>query len=351
MPTLVTTPDRFTKILPMPYGKQELDPNVNLETGTPRRVRCYVRGCHHVLRVPTKYDRGETCPDHGIRCHCSGSGAAYSHTYTYADAKRNVIASAEQFGQRIIHHPFKYESHRLGSEKSEDTLTWNVFRSLQEAGQLGSFVERVTGERSPLEPYLYLWGICLTDDEFEPWPLLIAARDRFERALPVKRPFTEPDIALHLPGKYLILIEAKFTSPNTCYEPGPRKDAASLTFDELLGRYQDPGLEILDYRAARQAARVYQQLWRNTTFAEWMGKTDHPRTKAYHLNLVRDGEEIESEPEFRKLVSAQFQDRFRRITWEQIYHGMGDCRRLEPLRQYLANKTAGLRPAFRLPRT
>lgn len=327
----------------LPYGMNDLETNVKVsEDG--RKVRCYVRECDHWLQTPKRQLRGDVCPSHGIRCHNSYAGS----TYSYADPKRNVIASPVQFGTRVIHHPFKYESHRLGLEKSEDTLTWNVFRSLQEAGQLSSLVESVTGEKSPIEPYLYLWGICLTDDEFEAWPLLIAARERFERQLPVERPYTEPDIALHLPGRYLILIEAKFTSPNTYYQPGPRKDAHSLTFDELLGRYTDPALRILDLERARRAPRVYQQLWRNTIFAEWMAVSDHPRTKAYHFNLVRDGKEVESEPEFRRLISPRFQDRFHRITWEQIYGLTAGCDRLETMRRYLVNKTAGLQPAFRL---
>lgn len=328
----------------LPYGISELNPAVVSQPGTSRSVLCYVQGCERTLRVPTRGFRGDICPRHGIRCHHSFAGS----TYAYADPKRNVIVSAEQFASRIVRHPFKYESHRLGSEKSEDTLTWNVFRSLQEAGQLGAFVQGVTGETSPVEPFLYLWGIGLTDDEFEPWSLLVAARERFEEKLPVDRPYTEPDIALHLPGRYLILIEAKFTSPNTYYEPGPRKDSHSLTFDELLGRYSDDRLKILDEVKARAAQRVYQQLWRNTIFAEWMAVQDHPRTKAYHFNLVREGQETEAEPEFRKLINADFQDRFRRITWEQIYRGTEACERLETMRRYLANKTAGLRPAFQL---
>ena len=40
------------------------------------------------------------------------------------------------FAERIVGHPFKYESHRLGAENSEDALSRNVFRSLQEAGCL-----------------------------------------------------------------------------------------------------------------------------------------------------------------------------------------------------------------------
>lgn len=328
----------------MPFGISELDPNVQLADDAPRRVRCYVQGCQRILRVPRRYQPGESCPDHGIYCHYSSD----KPTYTYQDAKRNVIASAEQFGTRIIGHPFKYESHRLGSERSEDTLTWNVFRSLQEAGGLARFAEWITGINSQVEPTLYLWGICLTNDTFNAWPLLIAARQRFESRLPVKRPCTEPDIAIHLPGRYLILIEAKFTSPNTYYEPGPRKDNKSLTLDELLGIYHDPALEILDYTTALQARRIHYQLWRNMVFAEWMAKTDGPGTKAFHVNLVRDGEELGSAVEFRRIVSPAFHERFRRITWEQIYDHTAGWDSLESLRQYLNNKTAGLRPAFRL---
>jgi hypothetical protein len=70
--------------------------------------------------------------------------------------------------------------------------------------------------------------------------LLIAARKRFESDLPVERPYTEPDIMLHLPGRYLVLLEAKFTSPNTTYARGPRKDSQSLTLDELCATIWKP---------------------------------------------------------------------------------------------------------------
>ena len=99
-------------------------------------------------------------------------------------------------------------------------------------------------------------------------------------------PLTEPDIALWLPGRYLILIEAKFTSPNTHYKRGPRSNSSSLTLDELLEIYQSPELQTLDYVAAQRSNRVHYQLWRNMIFAEWMAKLDHPNTEAFHVNLV-----------------------------------------------------------------
>ena len=208
--------------------------------------------------------------------------------------------------------------------------------------------QAITGDTSPLEPLLFLWGICLTDDAFDPWDLLVAARERFESDLPVVRPLTEPDIMLWLPGRYLILIEAKFTSPNMTYERGPRKDTQSLTLDELLEIYHDPTLHILDHEQARSASQVYYQLWRNMFFSEWMAREDHSATKAYHVNLVRRGYEKESAAEFHGLVKPEFKDRFQRITWEQIHHIYAADPRLSTLCHYLETKTAGLVRAFHL---
>lgn len=340
MPVATPSPSNAAQ----PYGIDEIDPLVDLTSDEPRTIRCYVRGCRHELRAPTRKIRGDVCPDHGIRCHCSSAGA----TYSYPDARRNIIASADLFAQRIVGHGFKFESHRLGLERSEDAVSWNVFRSLQEAGRLKDIAAAITGEQMPYEPFLYLWGICTTEDSLEPWDLLIAARERFENNLPVDRPKTEPDIALFLPGRYLILLEAKFTSPNTHYQRGPRKNSQSLTLDELLEIYHDPGLGILDYAKAIASRRVFYQLWRNTVFAEWMARADHQQTKAYHVSLVRSGCEQESAAEFAGLVSDDYKDRFRRLTWEKISRLVETDRRLGTLQRYMRSKTAGLRKAFRI---
>jgi hypothetical protein len=151
-----------------------------------------------------------------------------------------------------------------------------------------------------------------------------------------------------LPGRYLILIEAKFCSPNMAYVRGPRKDAQSLTLNELLGIYHDSRLSILDHRKAHSARQVHYQLWRNTVFSEWMAREDHPRTKAFHLNLVRRGFEQASAAEFHGLLQPKFKDRFRRISWEQIYGLCLNTGRLPTLCRYMETKTANLRRAFRL---
>jgi len=261
-----------------------------------------------------------------------------------------VIASPATFGQRIIGHPFKYESHRLGLERSEDTLSWNTMRSLEEADLLWKLASHIVGETIRVRPFLFLWGICTTNDDFEPWDLLIEARREFESNLPVERPLTEPDIALFLPGRYVILIEAKFCSPNTAYQRGPRKNGSSLTLDELLGIYQFSGQQFLDIAKATQRQRVFYQLWRNMTFAEWMAKLDHPSTKAYHVNLVREGYERESAAEFAMLVPEDRRHHFQRLTWEEIHNMFVDEPAAATLTRYLETKTAGLKPAFALLR-
>lgn len=248
----------------MPFGTEDLDPVPHVVSASPRIVRCYVRGRRQELHTPTRHSHGDVCPDHGIRCHFSANSA----TYSYVDVRRNFVVDPELVAKRIIGHPFKHEAHRLGQEKSEDAVSFNVFRSLQRSGLLHAVANRITGLDIAAEPQLYLWGLACSDDSLEPWDLLIAARERFEKRRPVERPMTEPDIAPHLPGRYLILIEAKFTSPNGVYENSRRRTSACLTKEELLEIYWDRRPEIPDPVRAKEQSRIYYQLWRNLIFAE-----------------------------------------------------------------------------------
>lgn len=48
----------------------------------------------------------------------------------------------------------KAEIHRLGNENSGDALTWNVFRSLQDAGLLHLLTPLLCDSREQTEPVL-----------------------------------------------------------------------------------------------------------------------------------------------------------------------------------------------------
>jgi hypothetical protein len=326
----------------LPYGTEDLCPELHVTPGPPKRIRCFVKGCTQMLRPPTRRGGGDVCPDHGIRCHWSG-------TYSYADVRRNLIVDADLFATRVVGHPFKYESDRCNSENSEDALSWNVFRSLQKAGQLHKVARVISGIECSEEPVLYLWGLRTSNDSFEPWDLLMAARDRFERNLPVMRPLTEPDIALHLSGEYLILIEAKFTSPNPYYVDGPRQNAVSLTKSELLELYWDPSIKSLNREKAQAAPRVHYQLWRNLVFAEWMADFERNATPAYLASLTRHVQEDESCREFSTLLNPHRTAGFQHASWEQVIEeGCAEIPSLAALHKYSRSKTAKLRGAFQL---
>lgn len=332
-------PRLFETIIPPPFGVIDLNPTIVSDLGPPPRIKCFVSGCDHMVRPPTRKYRGEVCPVHHIRCHQSG-------TYSYPDVRRNTVVAHDLLATRIVGHEAKFESHRLGSEKAEDTLSFTVFRSFQEARMLNYLARFITGRAEEEEPHLFLWGIEM-NDTLRTWDLLTAARNRFERKLPVKRPLTEPDIALYLPTRYVLLIEAKFTSPNTAYQDGERKDAQSLTKNELLTIYSDRHLRMLDRKIANAAERVYYQLWRNVTFSEWMARAAGDGSTPYFCNLTRRGYENDSFDEFRTMVRPEFAGRVSHVYWEDLFTlaGLGGGR-LSDLQQYLLNKTANLIPAF-----
>jgi hypothetical protein len=119
-----------------------------------------------------------------------------------------------------------------------------------------------------------------------------------------------------------------------------------LTLKELIEIYQSPELEFLDTDRAKQSSRIYYQLWRNMMFAEWMARADHPNTKAYHVNLVREGSELQSVGEFQQLIRREFSGRFQRMTWEQVYRDVHRQPGVANLAQYMETKTAGLKRAF-----
>lgn len=337
-----TRPLGVPNFSPLPYGVFDLNPHIQVHPGPPERIRCFVKDCKWFLQPPTRGSSGDVCPIHGIRCHRSA-------TYSYRDPGRNIIVSPKLLVEGVMKHEFKFEANRMGNERGEDSLTYNVFRSFQEASALHLVASLFTGTEVVRQPRLFLWGLEMTGDSLEPWDLLIAARERFEKKLPVKRPMTEPDIALHLPGEWLLLCEAKFSSPNPVYVRGPRKDAQSLTLDELVGIYSDPALAMLDDAKIGVADRIEYQLFRNVQFTQFMARLDSPTTQPFFVNLTRHGSENDTFEHFFRLLRPEYSRRVRHLFWEQLFtlsQLVGG--RLGHLQRYFITKTAGLKPAFNL---
>jgi len=329
--------------LQIPYGLNDLERSVSVRAGD--RVKCVVKGCGQWLKAPTRqWPVGEACSQHGLIVHRSG-------TYRYANARDNVLVRREQFAEKLLKSPYKYDRARLAHECSEDALVWNTFVSMMDAGKLHRVVQLVTGQRCAEEPQLFLWGLKINKTTVEPWDLLVAARERFESDLPVCRPQTEPDVGLLIHGHLLILLEAKFTSGNTIYQSDATNKLFDMTIGQLVTIYRDNSLKMMDDGAARQRRSLNEQLWRNAVLAEWMARQDSARTEAYVCNLVREGYEDQVCEAFLTLMRPESRGNFEQLTWETVHQTVATDRRQMPaLCRYLEQKTARLKPAFRLTR-
>jgi hypothetical protein len=151
-----------------------------------------------------------------------------SPTYVLSDPLENFIVGQDLVAMALNGEWKKAETHRLGYENSEDAVSWNVFRALQEAGKLANVASMLTGETVSAEPDLILWGHRVTETAAHDVPRLQLALDVLE---PAHSQQTEPDVILRVPGWGWIFIEAKFSSPS------PK--VAENKFEAWVNRYID----------------------------------------------------------------------------------------------------------------
>jgi hypothetical protein len=139
-----------------------------------------------------------------------------SPTYVLEHERDNFIVGHNLLGQL----EGKAETWRLDNENSEDALSFNVFRSLQEAGALAAAVRLLAGIDVTEEPELVVWGRRLGPASTHLVPELQAALAELE---PWPGQKTEPDVILRVPGWGWIFIEAKLASPTTTLKNKPEK--------------------------------------------------------------------------------------------------------------------------------
>jgi hypothetical protein len=298
------------------------------------RIRCCVRGCEHWL---SKRRRGPEaadtfCPEHGI-------SVSSSPTYVYQDYRDNFVIDVSKLEQV---KKLKVESWRLGNERSEDAVSWNVFVSLAALNGLSSVLHHLTGLKIEAEPELYLWGVKITDQAPQRWDRLVQVRQMLEEGGGIP---TEPDIILRVPGVAIVLIEAKFGSPNGTMLGN--EDRFGLVH-EFLDRYPsvrgEPDPLNREQIESLPAGQVLQQLVRNVVFAQWLAeKGEVP----YVVNLVCEKSEQDIEQRFGTHLAADSPVKFRRVTWEELYGlPVVATDRADRLKCYMQNKTSGLRKAF-----
>jgi hypothetical protein len=235
------------------------------------------------------------CETHGIRLH--GLRHKGRQTFAYCDQDnvearlRNFCFEKDFVRKWILTSQHKAETHRLGFEHSEDAVTWNVFVSLLRAGRLSKVMSWLAGREISGTPELYLWGCHINLDQtvYEPYNLLKQARAKIEPD--ITRFLTEPDIMLVVPGKFLMCIEAKFTSGNTLaidnsmMKDGekPKSKVGLLNRYLFQNHYWVNGFKYID--PEKIGKKFHSQLFRNIVFAAGMAEKFNGDWQV--VNLVR----------------------------------------------------------------
>jgi hypothetical protein len=263
-----------------------------------------------------------------------------SPTYVLRQRQDNFIAGHELIQDALNGTWKKAETHRLGHEDSEDALTWNVFRSLQEAGELPLAVELLGGVAPSEEPELYLWGqqIGLTDTTS--WDGLARARRQIEPRL---GQHTEPDCCIRVPGEALIFIEATLGSSTAT-----KRDEQAR--DDWCGRSRQTCPGLFDREAILNTPpRLFpEQLLRNVALAHAMRQ---PGEQVAVVALTRKADETRSDAVAQQCLREGTEVDLRRQTWESIYSALPPRPQLDELRSYFERKSFRLQPAFALPPT
>jgi hypothetical protein len=253
-----------------------------------------------------------------------------SPTYVLEHKADNFIVGQDLLGQL----GGKAETWRLGNENSEDALSFNVFRSLQEAGVLAEAVRLLVGIDPTDEPDLIVWGRRLGSASTHVVPELQAALAELE---PWPGQKTEPDVILRVAGWGWIFIEAKLASPTSTLKNKPEKLKAWASVYGGAGPFDFAAIE------AAEPASFPEQLLRNVAVAQRVAG----RERAAVVALVRDVY-VDSVEKWPASYLANDSIYTGAATWEQLFTLTEKREALADLGEYMADKSVNLRPAFKL---
>ncbi len=261
-----------------------------------------------------------------------------SPTYILRNPLDNFIVGHDLVAAAINREWGKAETGRLGSENSEDAVSFNVFRSLQEAGALSLVAQLVTGS-STAEPDLYLWGRRINlDGTSSSWPELQSVRTKVE---PKHRQQTEPDVCLHVPGWGWIFIEAKLAHGIKTSESAEKMDAWLALYPS-----HSPTLFDLGSIAEVEHSQFPEQILRNVVFADLIRADDE---LAHVVALGRGGDPTPINDWVSACLSFDCSVSISHLTWEEIYKALpSESEELSKLRDYFEQKSYRLRRAFAL---
>jgi hypothetical protein len=297
------------------YGISELKPSFSMTT---QEIECPIRGCDVLVPRRTRTDgplgNGKfLCRSH--RIHISPSTFAYENP---ADAFLWGNDHDTELLEQICGH--KTESNRLTQERSEDALTWNVFRYFERQKQTSSLRHHLQPASSGVSTETIYWSYSAP--QRNTWDLLSRAHHEFGELLastthPSKPRTTEPDIIL-LTDTDLILIEAKFTSSNRTSGNRAEVEKRVSNPKKYVTGGDDWFSEVFSRDATYEGIVRDQkyELLRMWLLGSWMAAQLGVRFTL--VNLVREGSEESIAESFGRYLTTSDSRHFVRQSWEGI---------------------------------
>jgi hypothetical protein len=197
---------------------------------------------------------------------------------------------------------------RMAREKSEDAVTWNVFRYLEKSGLLSPFLDSIYSSGNE-DARINYWSFDpVAGSPYEP---LVRAREEFGER---QTQGSEPDLIIETKGN-VYFIEAKLDSGNKTNPGNPENKKKYETgsdnwFDEVF----KSGLDF-DRVAVKESFYELMRLW---LLGTWIAN-ELLRRNFFLINLVLNKKERAIENQFGRHIDYNETRAFKRLTWEQIY--------------------------------
>ena len=311
-------------------GMEELKESIKITETT---VECPVKGCSENIEKQREVFKPEErfkCPMHNIYISPS--------TFEYQSELDNLLWKDEaDLFKKIMKE--KRES-RIARDNSEDAVTWNVFRFLERSNLVESTLSYIVGSTFKLSEVIY-WSY--SQNENAVWSELNKARAEFGES---PQRSSEPDIIIKT-DNVLLFIEAKLTAGN---ETVPSDKTNSKKYKTGGDNWFSKVFKS-DYETVAIDKKKYELL-RFWLLGTWIAK--QLDLDFYLVNLVLSERENNIEADFRSHIYENQRMKFKRISWEDIYHrilssGLSGMDK-ETMIKYFKNKTIGYDGNRRLQR-
>lgn len=277
---------------------EELKESIEITETT---VECPVKSCSEKIerqREVFKREERFKCPEHNIYISPS--------TFEYQSELDNLLwkdqADLDLF-KKI--KTVKREKYRIARDKSEDAVTWNVFRFLERNNLVERTLSSIIGVTLKLSEVIY-WSY--SQGENSSWSELNKAREEFGEEIERS---SEPDIIIKTDNA-LLFIEAKLTAGN---ETIPSDMSNSKKYETGGDNWFSKVLKS-DYKKVAIDEKKYELL-RFWLLGTWIAKQQD--LDFYLVNLVLSEREKDIEAIFKGHLYENQKMKFIRITWEYIY--------------------------------